>query len=88
MEDWMTEGILTSRRTKLKLARQLSISPNEENKNRFKNYKKLYNKVIRLRKKMYYNDKITSNQGNLKNTWDTIKQATGLKKGQNSRVSN
>lgn len=80
IENWMTNGILKSRQTKLRLGNLSVSSPSVLNKKRFKDYKNLYNKVIRLRKRLYFSEELILAQGNLKKTWEIMREATGLKK--------
>ena len=53
-EPWMTAGILTSRKTKNKLAAKKSINPSEDNINLFKTYNKAYRSTIRYAKSKHY----------------------------------
>jgi exonuclease III len=75
IEPWMSNGLLTSRRTKLKLFDKFTKKPCRENKENFTKYKNVYNKLLRAMKKMYYSKQLISNQGNLKKTWEIIKEA-------------
>jgi len=42
----------------------------------FKRFKNLYNKLLRLSKQMYFENKLTDNQSNIKKTWEIIREAT------------
>jgi len=77
IEPWQTSGILTSRRTKNKLNVAFLKKPSVANSTKFKNYRNLYNKVIRLAKKNYYQKKLLEYNGNLKKTWQTLFHAVG-----------
>lgn len=79
-EKWMSSALLKSRRTKIKLAKKVSKNPSHDLKEKFKAYKNLYNRLIRQRKKDYYNDCLISCQGDLKKSWDIIQEAVGNKK--------
>lgn len=79
----MTSALLTSRRTKIKLAKKMSKSPSSDMKEKFKAYKNLYNRLIRQRKKDYFNDCLISCQGDLKKSWEIIQEAVGNKKKKN-----
>jgi hypothetical protein len=83
IEPWLTKGILTSRRNKLNLEKQHARNPTVENWNLFKNYRNLYNKVIRTSKKQYYNEALINNSKNLKKTWAILNEV--LKKSQNKQ---
>lgn len=80
LQSWMTSGILKSRCTKLNLAKLSRSVPTQANINKFKIYKNVYNLVIRKRKKMYFSDELIKCQGNLKKSWDIIREAIGIKK--------
>ncbi len=72
IEPWMTKGLLTSRRTKIKL-NSLSIrQPSTENVNKFKQFRNLYNYVIRAAKKLYYHNRFSALKTNLLKTWQTL----------------
>jgi len=81
IEKWMTSGLLTSRATKKKLSLNSIKFPTHENISNYKNYRKLFNKLIRASKKSYYEEQLKLNQSNMKKTWELINQATkrGLK---------
>ena len=79
IENWMTKGILRSRKKKFELQSKLSKAPSNENKEMFKKYKNVYNKVLKNAKKIYYSNLLISNQNNLKKSWQIIKDAAGLK---------
>ena len=53
----MTKGLLAYRRTKLKLLLISKENPSVENLNAFKQFRDLYNQLIRASKKMYYSKK-------------------------------
>ena len=75
IEPWMSNGLLTSRRKKIELYSIWSKDRSAESKQIFNNYKNLYNKLIRAMKKLHYSMQLISHQGNLKKTWDIIKEA-------------
>ena len=51
LEKWMSSGILTSRREKNRLSKLCFTHPNAINLAAFKNYRNLYNKIVRAAKK-------------------------------------
>ena len=77
-ENWMSNGLLISRKNKILLGNQKAINPTLENIKRFKDYKNIYNKLLRLAKKLYYSKLLIDCQGNMKKSWSTIREATGL----------
>ena len=83
IEKWMTKGILRSRAKKFNLQSLLSKNPSAENKELYKKYKNVYNKVLKTSKKLYYSNLLIANQGDLKKNWQIIKEAAGLKSKSN-----
>ena len=77
-EKWMTKGLLRSRETKIRLANEKSKFPSEENRKIFKDYKNLYNKLLRAAKKLHYSNLLIESQGDLKKSWSVIREASGL----------
>jgi hypothetical protein len=74
--NFMTPGLLQSRKTKLNL-RKISLNdPSVTNLENYKNFRNLYNTTLRGSKKVYFEQKIQQNKKNLKKTWDTLKEAT------------
>jgi hypothetical protein len=62
----MTNGLLVSRIRK-KILHQASISdPSAENKQKYKDFKSVYQRVIRGAKKLYFTNKLHENAGNPK----------------------
>jgi hypothetical protein len=78
IEPWMTKGLLTSRREKLRLASLASKRPTEFASQTYKTYRNLFNKTLRNAKKMYYERELAKNVSNLKKTWELIKSAANL----------
>ena len=83
LEPWMTSGILKSRRTKLFLNNLSIRKPTHINREKFKQYRNLYNSVIRTAKKLYFNNKITEYKNNLQKTWQTL--FTVIRKGKKKK---
>ena len=84
IEPWMSKGLLISRQTKLKLYNVYTRSPSFENKVKFNAYRNIYNKLIRAMKKMFYSNQLINHQGNLKKTWEIIKEACNKRKKKNN----
>ena len=82
-EKWMTRGILNSRKNKYLLLKEMSKNPTHLNKEKYKNYKNTYNKVLKTRKKLYYSQLLIEHQGDLKRCWNIIKEASGLSSNKN-----
>ena len=62
----MSQGLLTSRESKNKLMKLSIVDPSPQNILKFKNFRNLYNKLIRAAKKMYYVSELKANANNLK----------------------
>jgi hypothetical protein len=75
LEPWMSRGLLTSRTVKIKLCKLSIKYPNHVNITRFKNYRNLYNKLIKATKKLHYDKQFVIHQSNLKKTWSLIFEA-------------
>jgi hypothetical protein len=58
----MTSGLLVSRRTKVNLLKISLVDPSPENKLKFKLYRNLYNKLIRIAKKSDISNKLEANK--------------------------
>ena len=54
INEFMTKGLLLSRKTKLKLLRKAKATRTEENWNKFKQYRNIYNSVLRKAKYFYW----------------------------------
>jgi hypothetical protein len=75
IEPWMSRGLLISRVVKIKLCKTSIKSPYPANIIRFKNYRNLYNKLIKAANKQYYDKQFVRHQSNLKKTWSLIFEA-------------
>ena len=80
VNDYMTAGLLVSRKNKLNLHKKSITEPSETNLSRYKTYRNLYNKLIRASKKMYFDYKFRKNRKNPKQTWSLINEALGTTK--------
>ena len=80
LNPWMTNALMTSRKRKQKLASKKIRNPTDENISIFKNYIKIYNKLIRASKINYYKTKFEEYSTNMRKTWDTIRDVIGSKK--------
>ena len=71
-EPWMSHGVLISRKQKNLLHNLFLKKPSLENKLNFKNYRNLYNQVIRTAKKLHFERQLAENQKNLRKTWQIL----------------
>jgi hypothetical protein len=68
----MSNGLLTSRREKIRLGKISCKKPTLVNQTKFKNYRNIYNSLIKLAKKLYYEKLFAKYQNNLKKSWQLI----------------
>jgi len=75
INNFMTQGLLVSRRTKNLLLKTSLISPTEFNINSYKSYRNLYNKILRKSKLLYFENSFKAHCKNQKKTWELIGEA-------------
>jgi Reverse transcriptase (RNA-dependent DNA polymerase) len=75
IEPWMSKGLLISRARKFELSSTYCKNRSPENKNSYNAYRNIYNRAIRLAKKLFFDREFHKNRNNLKKTWDLIKFA-------------
>lgn len=85
LEPWMTSGILKSRQTKNNLCKNSLKHPSSNNLLIYKNFRNLYNSVIRNAKKLHFQAQIEANSNNLRKTWQLLYNA--LRKTKNNKDS-
>jgi len=79
-KNFMTSGLLTSRARKNHLHKLSLTEPTPDNCERYKNYRNLYNKLIRAMKQLHYEKDLAKYQKNPKKTWELLKEvSTGNK---------
>ena len=79
-EAWVTQGLLTSSRNKVKLLNKKLVNPTEQNLTRYKIYNNIYNKLRRQLKINYYTYLLEENKFNIKKTWASLNKAIGREK--------
>ena len=82
----MTKGLLTSRSHKLNLQKGTILNPSTLNLQYYRNYRNMYNRLVRISKKMHYANTLNSHANNPKKTWETLKELTTGKHTQ-SKIS-
>jgi hypothetical protein len=87
LEKWMSAGILTSRREKMRLCKLSLMDPTPANLSCFKRFRNLYNRVIRAAKKQYFETELKNNQSNLKKSWQLLKTAINKNYNKGSHIS-
>ena len=80
-EPWVTNGFLISSIHKQKLYVKKLNNPTNDNILRYKTYLRIYNKVRRQLKRVYYDNLITKYQHDSKRTWKIIRQLITKNKG-------
>ena len=76
---WITKGIKKSSKKKQKLYIKYLKNRNEANLNTYKQYKNLFEKIKKISKKNYYSNRIKNSKGDIKKTWNVIKEIIGNK---------
>jgi len=82
----VTTGILTSRREKNRLNSLYLSSPTDSNKSMYTNYRNLYNKIVRMAKKLHLDRLFIQYQSNLTKTWQLIHQTINKKPKKNTSI--
>jgi hypothetical protein len=75
LNNYMTAGLLISRKRKLELYKIYLNSRSLENNANYKQYRNIYNTLIRLSKKLYFEKNLQTHTKNSKKTWDLLKEA-------------
>ena len=75
----MTKALLTSRKTRIKLAQKKIKKPTAENIGKFKHFNLVYKTLIRKAKMNYFKHKFTEYTKDIKNTWKAIRELIGSK---------
>ena len=73
----MTQGLLVSRLSKIKLHKISIQSPSTMNIERYKKFRNIYNSVMRASKKLYFEKNLKLAKKNPKKSWQLIKEAMG-----------
>jgi hypothetical protein len=79
-EKWMTKGLLTSRLKKFELSKICSHTPTPDNVTRFKLFRNMYNRLIRISRKMFFEEQLSANKNNLRKTWQILNDALNISK--------
>jgi Reverse transcriptase (RNA-dependent DNA polymerase) len=79
---FMTGGLMVSRNTKITLLKKSLIEPTEQNILKYKTYRNLYNKIVRVAKKVSTHERLEKCKKNPKKTWDILGEFIG--KGKNN----
>lgn len=75
LQEFMTKGILTSRKTKLNLYNKSIHNPTPVKTATYKNYRNMYNKIVRASKKLHFETKINENKCNSRLMWKYLNES-------------
>lgn len=76
---WITPAIIHSCKTKHKLYNKIRKSPTEQAIKHYKEYNNILNKLKRKLKSDYFAQKLDEHRQNIKQTWNILHQALGMK---------
>ena len=76
-EKWMTKGLLKSSHNLNKLRSKVSMNNNNVTVNKYKTYRNLYSRLIRIAKTTHYSEQIEHHRGNISKTWKIINKLIG-----------
>ncbi|VEN64599.1 unnamed protein product, partial [Callosobruchus maculatus] len=80
LKPWITEGLILSIRKRDQLKKLWSQNPNNIiMQNNYKRYRTILSNLINKTKYQYYKNKLQNNTGDVKKTWDIIKEVTNDK---------
>ena len=74
---WMSKGMKISKKRKDALFARKVKNSCDKNINEYRDYNKLYNKVRRSAKKLYYDKQFTKFTNDSKKTWSIIREVIG-----------
>jgi hypothetical protein len=77
VNNFMTAGLLVSRKSKKNLHTKSLSDPSAENISKYKTFKTVYFRVLRAAKKLYFTSKLEANAGNPKKIWQTLNEILG-----------
>jgi hypothetical protein len=85
--EFMTNGLLISRRTKLNLQKASIVNPTAHNVQLYKNYRKIFQKMLNAAKKLHINEKLRNCKNNPHATWKILNDVIG-KTPNNPKIAN
>ena len=77
---WITKGITKSSEKKQKLYERFLKKRTPQNEQKYKNYKNLFETIKKKAKKIYYSNKLLKCTGDIKKTWNVMKDIIGKSK--------
>ena len=79
INDFMTIGLLTSRRTKNELHKKYIQNPTVQNFDRYKKFRNIFNTLLRKSKILYYETNLNLHSRDPRKTWDILREIIGKK---------
>jgi hypothetical protein len=79
IKEFMTKGLLISRKRKNVLFKKKILHPTDNNVNTYRIYHNIYNALIRRSKKMYFESALSKFRSKPKKIWEIINHATGAR---------
>ena len=86
LNSFMSTGLLTSRRKKLKLYKLYLSDKTGLNFSNYKSYRNLFNKLIKASKKLYYENELQKNQKDPKAMWKILNESINRSSSKNSDI--
>lgn len=81
IKPWITNGIIQSIKTRDRMKKQiLNNNNNMQLRDEYKTYRNRLTRIIKITKNNYYTDQLNSCNGNIKQTWKIIRDATNTEK--------
>ena len=77
---WLSEGLKTAIKIKHKLYTKNFKNPTSNNKKDYVKYKNKLQHLLRIAERKFYQDEMTKNQNNLRQSWKTINMAINRRK--------
>ena len=77
LNPWFTQGFLKSSKIKQRLYNKFLKSPTEQNKEKYLNFKNMFEKLKGKARIQYFKNQLSMYENNIRKTWDTIKEILG-----------
>lgn len=87
LQNFISKGLMVSRKTCNKLYRKAKLRPSEANKDSYRKYRNLFNSTMRKAKKFHYRRQILRAGKNTKKVWQIIKENANIQTIDKSKIS-
>ena len=84
---WLTEAMKVSIKEKNNLYMQFRKVPSNENKTKYKEYRKCLLRLLSIEERNHYNDLMVKYKNNMKKSWKSIKEIINKKKVEKAPIS-